>query len=79
MFSFIRKYAETMNGAEVYPKFAMFLFLIVFLAMLWFGLKADKGYIAELEQMPLKGHDGISPIHENGLSEQINEPKNAHL
>ena len=79
MFSYIKKYAETMNGAEVYPKFAMFLFLIVFLAMLWFGLKADKKYISELEQMPLNAHDGILPLHENGNNNQIPEPKNAHL
>lgn len=76
MFSFIKKYAETLNGAEVYPKFAMFLFLIVFLAMLWFGLRADKKYISELEHMPLDNHDGTL---ENGYNENFPEPKNVHL
>ena len=53
MFSFIKKYAETLNGAEVYPKIAMLLFLIVFISMVWFALRADKGYIKELTELPL--------------------------
>lgn len=53
MFSFIKKYAESMNGVEVYPKIALVLFGIVFIGMVWFALKADKNYIRELEQMPI--------------------------
>lgn len=67
MFSFIKKYAETMNGAVVYPKVAMFLFLIVFVAMVWFALKADKGYIHELESMPLNDQNGAMPGNEGNL------------
>ena len=55
MFSFIRKYAESIQGIEVYPKIGLFLFLIVFISMVVFALKADKGYIAELEQLPMDG------------------------
>ena len=53
MFSFIRKYAESMTGADIYPNIGIFLFLVVFAAMVWFAVKADKNYIKELEQMPL--------------------------
>ena len=52
MFSFIKKYAETIQGIDVYPKVAIFLFLLVFIGMIWFALKADKGYIKELENLP---------------------------
>ncbi|MES2619472.1 MAG: CcoQ/FixQ family Cbb3-type cytochrome c oxidase assembly chaperone [Bacteroidota bacterium] len=53
MFSFIKKYAETIQGIEVYPKIAMFFFLVVFIGMVWFALRADKKYITELENLPL--------------------------
>lgn len=53
MFSFIRKYAETISGAELYPKIALFLFLLVFLGMILIAWKADKKYISEVEQLPL--------------------------
>lgn len=53
MFSFIKKYAETMNDVAVYPKIALLFFLLVFASMIWFALKADKKYIKELEELPL--------------------------
>ncbi len=41
-----------MNGAEVYPKIGLAIFLLVFAAMIWFALRADKKYIEELEHLP---------------------------
>jgi hypothetical protein len=57
MFSFIRKYAESMTGADIYPNIGIVLFMLVFAAMVLFAIKADKGYIHELEQMPLSDSD----------------------
>ncbi len=59
MFSFIKKYAATLSGIDVYPKIGIVLFLLVFAGMLWFALKADKNYIHELEQIPLDEKDKI--------------------
>jgi cbb3-type cytochrome oxidase subunit 3 len=53
MFSFIKKYAESIQGVDVYPKIALSFFLLVFVGMVWFALRADKKYIAELENLPL--------------------------
>lgn len=53
MFSFIKKYATSISGVELYPKIALLLFVIVFAGMIWFVLRADKKYIEELEQIPL--------------------------
>lgn len=52
MFSFIKKYAATISGIDMYPNIALVIFLVVFAAMIWFALKADKKYIGELEQLP---------------------------
>lgn len=54
MFSFIRKYAESVSGIEIYPKIAIFCFLVVFIGMIWFALRADKKYIEELENIPFE-------------------------
>ena len=42
-----------MTGAIIYPKIALFFFLLIFLAMIWFAFRADKKYIKELAQLPL--------------------------
>jgi hypothetical protein len=53
MFSFIKKYAESMNGAEIYPDIALVCFLTVFIGMILVAWKADKNYIRQVEQLPL--------------------------
>ena len=53
MFSFIKKYATGISGIDLYPKVALAVFVIVFISMIWFALRADKNYIQELEQLPL--------------------------
>ena len=45
MFSFIKKYTETLGGADLYGNVALVIFVMVFIGMLWVALKADKGYI----------------------------------
>jgi len=53
MFSFIKKYAESLNGADIYGDIGLVLFVVVFLAAVVFALKANKDYIADLAQLPL--------------------------
>jgi len=54
MFSFFRNYVATIDSIDVYPKVALFIFLLVFFAMILIALKADKNYIKEIEQLPLQ-------------------------
>ncbi|MDB5285027.1 MAG: Cytochrome oxidase subunit [Bacteroidota bacterium] len=53
MFSFIKKYAEGINGVDVFGDFGLVLFVIVFLGAVLFALKANKNYISELAHLPL--------------------------
>ena len=53
MFSFFRRYAETIAGINVYPKISLIIFFVFFIALLVFVFKADKGYIKEMENIPL--------------------------
>jgi hypothetical protein len=59
MFSFIKKYAESISGIDIYPNVALAIFLVVFAGMIWFALKADKQYIHELEQIPFKDSETL--------------------
>lgn len=59
MFSFIKKYAESISGIDIYPNVALAIFLVVFAGMIWFALRADKQYIHELEQIPFKDSETL--------------------
>jgi cbb3-type cytochrome oxidase subunit 3 len=54
MFSFIKKYAESLTGVDIYGDIGLLLFVIVFAGAVIFALKANKGYISELAELPLK-------------------------
>ncbi len=53
MFSFIKKYAESLAGVDIYGDIGLVLFVIVFVGVLIVTLTANKEYIAELAQIPL--------------------------
>lgn len=59
MFSFIKKYAESIAGIDIYPNIALAIFLLVFASMIWFAIRADKKYISELEQIPLEDSNNL--------------------
>ncbi|MFN8278463.1 MAG: hypothetical protein U0T84_13345 [Chitinophagales bacterium] len=54
MFSFIKKYTETLHGVDWCGDIALVIFVAIFVAMLYTALRADKTYIDELEQIPFK-------------------------
>jgi cbb3-type cytochrome oxidase subunit 3 len=53
MFSFFKRYAETIAGVNVYPKISLIIFFVFFIALLWFTMRADKKYIQEQANIPL--------------------------
>ena len=53
MFSFIKKYAETLDGVGIYGDIGLVLFVVVFIGVLVLTFTASKEYIAELAQIPL--------------------------
>jgi hypothetical protein len=54
MFKFIKQYAETIVGIEVYPLVSMLIFALFFLAVTVYVIMLRKGYVKEMEQMPLE-------------------------
>jgi cytochrome c oxidase cbb3-type subunit 4 len=53
MFSFIKKYAETLQGVDIYPKISLLIFFTVFCIIIIALLKMSKKTISELERIPL--------------------------
>jgi cytochrome c oxidase cbb3-type subunit 4 len=64
MFKFIKQYAETIVGIEVYPLVSMMIFVLFFLGVTAYVIFLRKGYVAEMEAMPLD-NNGKNPENLN--------------
>lgn len=53
MFKFIKQYAETMDGATVYPMISLFIFVIFFIVLLVLVKKMKKEQVDHLSNIPL--------------------------
>lgn len=53
MFKFIKQYAETMKDADIYPIISLFIFVLFFIAVLWYVRKMDKRKVDEIKSLPL--------------------------
>ena len=54
MFSFIKKYTETMQDANVYPVFSLIVFVTFFVGVLWYVKVIDKKEVDTLKNLPLE-------------------------
>lgn len=54
MFKFIKQYAETIVGIEVYPLISMMIFFLFFLGVTAYVVFLRKSYINEMEQLPIE-------------------------
>lgn len=54
MFSFIKKYTETMQDINFYPIFSMLVFVVFFVGVLWYVKVMDKSEVDEIKNLPLE-------------------------
>ena len=52
MFKFIKQYAETIQGAQVYPMISLLIFFIFFVVLLAYVRRVDKNRVNELSKIP---------------------------
>jgi hypothetical protein len=64
MFKFIKQYAETIVGIEVYPMISMMIFITFFLGVTAYVIFLRKSYVAEMEALPLD-NNGQTPENLN--------------
>jgi cbb3-type cytochrome oxidase subunit 3 len=60
MFKFIKQYAETIEGINIYPIISLFIFLLFFIAVLWYVKKMDKNSVEKMSNLPLDLEDDNS-------------------
>jgi hypothetical protein len=54
MFSFIKKYTETMQDANVYPIFSLLVFVTFFVGVLWYVKVMDQKEVDTIKNLPLE-------------------------
>lgn len=57
MLKFIKYHMETITGIEIFPVISFVIFFLFFLVLLIWVFRADKGYVAEMENLPLDQKD----------------------
>ncbi|HQW83567.1 MAG TPA: CcoQ/FixQ family Cbb3-type cytochrome c oxidase assembly chaperone [Ferruginibacter sp.] len=57
MFKFIKQYAETISGINIYPMISLLIFLIFFIVLLVLVKKMKKEKITELSNIPFDNEE----------------------
>lgn len=53
MFKFIKQYAETIRDINIYPIISLFIFVLFFIAVLWYVKKMDRRKVDVLKHLLL--------------------------
>ena len=53
MLKYIKNYATTIKDIDIYPIFSLTVFVLFFIAVLYFVKKMDKKRVDEMRNMPL--------------------------
>ena len=53
MLKYIKQYADSIKGVDVYPIISLFIFLLFFIAVIWYVRKMDKKKVEMMRNMPL--------------------------
>jgi cytochrome c oxidase cbb3-type subunit 4 len=54
MFKFIKQYAETIAGINIYPMISLFIFFVFFIVLLVFVKKMNRERVQELSNLPFE-------------------------
>ncbi len=50
---------QSIEGIEIYPLISLFIFIALFAGVVWWILKLDKGYVKEMETLPLGNEENM--------------------
>ncbi|NHE56151.1 cbb3-type cytochrome c oxidase subunit 3 [Cyclobacterium plantarum] len=56
---------RSIENIEIYPIISLLIFVIFFVSMFWWVIRADKGYIDKMKEMPLKDEHQKDKSYEN--------------
>ena len=49
-----KHYFEQIQGIEIWPIISLIIFFTFFVGLIWWVIKVDKGYLKEMENLPMK-------------------------
>lgn len=55
MLKFIKGHAASIEGIDLYPMISLMIFFLFFVAVLYYVKKLDKGFVADMDHLPLDG------------------------
>ena len=53
MFKFVKQYAESIDGINIYPMISLVIFFLFFVMLLYYVKKMDKAKVKEISRIPL--------------------------
>ena len=53
MLKYIKQYADSIQGVSIYPIISLFIFVLFFIAVLYYVKKIDKRQVEEIRNLPL--------------------------
>lgn len=54
MLKYIKNYADSIKGIDVYPIISLFIFVLFFVAVIYYVRKMDKNRVNEMKHLPLE-------------------------
>jgi cytochrome c oxidase cbb3-type subunit 4 len=57
MFKFVKQYAESIDGVNIYPMVSLVIFFLFFVVLLYYVTKMDKAKVKEISRIPLDDDD----------------------
>ncbi|RYF81705.1 MAG: CcoQ/FixQ family Cbb3-type cytochrome c oxidase assembly chaperone [Chitinophagaceae bacterium] len=53
MLKYIKSYADSIEGIDIYPIISLFIFVLFFIAVIYYVKKMDKRHVEEIKHLPL--------------------------
>lgn len=60
MFKFIKQYAESIDGINIYPMISLVIFFLFFVVLLFYVKKMDKTKVQEISRIPLDQEETVT-------------------
>ena len=54
MLKYIKNYADSIKGIDVYPIISLFIFVLFFIAVIYYVRRMDKNRVNEMKNLPLE-------------------------
>jgi len=69
MFKFVKQYAESIDGVNIYPMISLVIFFLFFVVLLYYVKKMDKTSVKQISRIPLDDDQSQETFTENNLKQ----------